>query len=184
MPLPLIPIAISLAAKFIPSLIGKLAGKNAGDVAEKVVGIAQGITGESNPSNLLSALSKSPEQIVAFQNSTAELTIALAQESTRRLQAVNTSMQAESKSNSFMQRAWRPFNGFLFGITIWCDYFLGDIIIQMLESKITLDHVPTTIYVLWSTVLGATAWTRGKEKIAKLTGNTSPGIVDILKNII
>ncbi len=179
----LIPIAISLAAKFAPLLISKLAGKDAGEVAEKVVGIAQGITGEVDPSNLLDTLAQSPARIVEFRQRSNELIMSLAQEDTKRLEAVNRSMQAESKSNSLMQRAWRPFNGFLFGITIWCDFFLGPILIQAFESKITLDHVPTTIYLLWSTVLGATAWTRGKEKMAK-AGNTSPGILDILKNVI
>lgn len=181
--IPLIPIAISLAAKFIPSLIGKLAGKGAEKVAETVVSIGQGITGESNPGNILDALTANSAKAAEFQARMNELTITLAQEDTKRLEAVNATMQAESRSNSLMQRAWRPFNGFLFGITIWCDYFLGPILLQAFKSDITLTHVPTTIYLLWSTVLGATAWTRGKEKMAQ-AGNTSPGILDILKNVI
>ena len=42
----LIPIAMSLAGEFIPDLIGGLVGKDAKKIAEKVVGVAETITGE------------------------------------------------------------------------------------------------------------------------------------------
>lgn len=101
-------------------------------------------------------------------------------ERTKRLEAVNITMQMEGKSESWWQRAWRPFNGFAFGITLFCDYFVSQIII--IASKIspdaaalaagaapafTWDHIPAGIYMLWTTVLGVTAGSRGFEKITK-----------------
>ena len=42
----LIPLALDLAGEFIPDLIGGLAGKNAKKVAQKVVGVAEEVTGQ------------------------------------------------------------------------------------------------------------------------------------------
>jgi len=168
--LPLIPIAISLATKFAPMLLGKLFGAKAEDTAKKVIDIADtAVGGGANPENLLSILNASPKAVLLFQKAANDLTFKLYAEDTKRLQAVNATMQSESRSVSLAQRLWRPFNGFLFGITIWCDYFMAPIVLSALKSNLTLTHVPMEIYLLWSTVLGVTAWSRGKEKLQKIT---------------
>ncbi|KKN52312.1 hypothetical protein LCGC14_0614070 [marine sediment metagenome] len=165
--LPLIPIAISLAAKFAPMILGKLFGSKAEDTAEKVVDLASAITGEGDPSKLVANLNLSPENTLRFQEATNTLTLQMAQEDSKRLAVVNATMQSESMSGSWMQRAWRPFNGFLFGLTIWCDYFLFQVLTAAFKIDMDISHVPMPVYLLWSTVLGVTAYTRGKEKIAK-----------------
>ena len=167
--IPLIPIAISLAAKFAPMLLGKLFGEKAEETADKVIGLATSAVGGGAPENLLSMLEANSAAALQFQSEANDLTSKLYQEDTKRLEAVNKTMQFESRSVSLAQRLWRPFNGFLFGITIWCDYFLAPIVIALAKSELTLAHIPMEVYLLWSTVLGVTAWSRGKEKLKQIT---------------
>lgn len=180
MPLPLIPIAIALATKFIPSLLGKIFGDKTGKVAGAVVEIARDVTGELTADEaLVGVISNDPEKLTAFQKAANDLELSLYQEDTHRLEIVNTTMQAESRSESKWQRAWRPFNGFLFGITIFFDYFVSQGLQASLESTFPWEHVPIPVYLLWSTVLGVTAYTRGKEKITR-----AGGIQSLITNLL
>lgn len=66
--LPLIPIALQLAAQFAPSIIGKLTGSaNAENVAAHVVGIAQTITGTATPEAAFEAIKADPAKVLEFQ---------------------------------------------------------------------------------------------------------------------
>ena len=68
MPLPLIGLALSLASKFAPSLIGKLTGSDkAEEVAEKVVDIAKVATGQDDPQEAAKAVEANPEIALQFQ---------------------------------------------------------------------------------------------------------------------
>lgn len=77
MPLPLIGIAMSLAAEFAPGLIRKLAGDGAADVAEQVVGLAQAATGANTPEDALEGLRANPESVLAFKSKAADLEVRL-----------------------------------------------------------------------------------------------------------
>ena len=170
--IPLIPIAISLAAKFAPMLLGKLFGTKAGETADKVIGLATKAVGGGAPENLLSMLEANSAAALQFQEEANDLTSKLYTEDTKRLEAVNKTMQFESRSLSFMQRAWRPINGLMFGISIWTDYFLAPIILSIANSTLQLTHVPMEIYLLWSAVLGVTSWGRTKEKLKQISSGT------------
>jgi hypothetical protein len=169
MPLPLLPIAISLASKFAPMLLSKLIGKQASKTAAKVIELAASITGETNSDNLLSVLSSNPTLAKQFTSQAAKMATEIYKEDSARIESVNKTMRAETQAESWWQKAWRPFNGFLFGITLLCDYFLAPIILKIAHAE-SLDHMPMEIYLLWTTVLGVTAWTRGQEKLTKLKG--------------
>lgn len=75
--LPLIPAALSLAAEFAPTLIRKLAGDDAGDVAEKVVSAAQAITGTGSPEAAMEALKADPALAAKFRTDMATLEVEL-----------------------------------------------------------------------------------------------------------
>ena len=75
MVLPLIGLAASLAAEFAPSLVRKLAGNDAADVAAEVIGIAQDITGQGDPEKAIEVLRADPEAVLAFKQRAAELEI-------------------------------------------------------------------------------------------------------------
>lgn len=169
--LPLIPIAISLATKFAPALIDKLIGSKAGEVAEKVVGIAQSIAGVADPEKAHNAIMSDPALQLDFEKSIMNLQLSMYQEDTKRLESTNETMRTEAQSKSTMQRTWRPFNGFLFGITLFCDYFIAQIVFMILKAKstgflFTWEHIPASIYMLWATVLGVAVGSRGWEKVS------------------
>src|SRR4051812_10440404 len=64
--MPLIPIAMALA-QFAPMIAGWLGGSKAEDIAGKVVGIAQAVTGQSAPDAALAAIQADPNLSMQFQ---------------------------------------------------------------------------------------------------------------------
>lgn len=166
MPLPLL--AMSLAAKFLPSLIGKLTGSDrAEEVAENVVNMATRITGKEDVSEATKVLEANPQLALEYQQGLHNYELSIEQEHTRKLEIVNSTMQAEAVSGSWAQRGWRPFNGFLFGCTLFLDYVGSQIVLALAESAYPWQHIPAGVYMLWTGVLGVTAISRGTEKIAK-----------------
>ncbi len=79
--------------------------------------------------------------------------------------AVNTTMQAEAKSEHILQWAWRP----TFGLT-GAGILVNNYILLPYFSKfgIVPIAVPTEVWLMLMAVLGVAAWTRGQEKIEKL----------------
>lgn len=76
--MPLIPIAMALA-QFAPMIAGWLGGSKAEDVATKVVGVAQAVTGQSAPDAALAALQADPDLALQFQKAVIEQQAQLAQ---------------------------------------------------------------------------------------------------------
>jgi len=150
-----------LAAKFAPSIIGMFAGDDAEEKAEKVIGIAKAVTGIDDPAQAVDALHGNPELEVKFREAVMNYQLEVMKEETTRIGLVNATMQAESKSEHWMQWSWRPFNGFLFGITLF-----GNYIVLPIMDKTSVDNIEVAL-MAWSTVLGVSAWHRGKEKLAK-----------------
>lgn len=74
------------------------------------------------------------------------------------LQYVNQTMQAEAKSEHWMQWSWRPFVGFIFGITFIGVYFILPL------AKITPPVIPANAWLMIGAVLGVASWHRGAEK--------------------
>ena len=124
-----------------------------------------------------------PELYLKFRTMMQEMEIKKLQEETKRMQTINETMQAESKSESKAQRGWRPYNGFLFGSTLFIDYILAQIFIAVIEpSKFVWSHVPDSVYMLWATVLGVMGASRGFEKVAKMKPTT--GLLSTLKEVL
>ncbi len=74
MPLPLIAAgALLLAKTFAPAVVSHLAGPRAGDVAEKIVGIASDLTGQADPILALQLLQDNPEMLTQFEHRMAEI---------------------------------------------------------------------------------------------------------------
>ena len=105
----------------------------------------------------------------------------MAQEDTKRLQAVNNTMQAESKSEHWPQWSWRPFNGFMFGITIFMNYGFPPIV-NMFQPEAALSpaDIPSDVFMAWGAVLGVTSWHRGVAK-REASGNKGASPLDKIK---
>lgn len=74
---PLIPIAMELA-QFAPGVIKLMTGSDkAADVAEKVVGVAQAVTGAPTPEGAVAALRADPNKMLEFQQAMASQRVEL-----------------------------------------------------------------------------------------------------------
>jgi hypothetical protein len=83
---------------------------------------------------------------------------------TAQIQAVNATMQAESKSEHWAQWLWRPVIGFTFAVTILNDYVLYSYFAKFGMQKI---DIPGDVWSAMLVVLGAAAVTRGWQKITE-----------------
>lgn len=75
---PLIPIAISLAKEFLPSLVGKIAGDKSGGVAQKVLDgagelVGVQVDGVTTADMVSKAIRQNPELAMQFQQRMAEI---------------------------------------------------------------------------------------------------------------
>lgn len=111
-----------------------------------------------------------PDLYLKLQQVAAEKETELARIGVEQVKAVNATMIAEGKSDKWPQYTWRPFNGFMFGICVFVTYFVLPI------SDKAVPDVPVMVWVMWGSILGVTAWDRGKEKRAK-AGETGKGLI-------
>jgi hypothetical protein len=163
----MISLAIMAAKAFAPSIIGSLLGDKAESVAGDVLDIAKSLTGVSDPDVAVDMLGKNPELALQFKQSVMDYQLAMAREDTDRLKAVNATMVAESKSEHWMQYSWRPFNGFLFGITLFMNYVFPNIANMFIDTQtnyFVAQTIPSEVLMSWAAVLGVTAWHRGVQK--------------------
>lgn len=77
------------------------------------------------------------------------------------VQAVNTTMQAESKSEHWAQWFWRPYIGLCFGTQVFGTYFILPIL------EVPVPTIPETVWVAYGAVLGVTAWHRGRKQVVQ-----------------
>ena len=93
-----------------------------------------------------------------------EVQVKLAELDTATVQAVNATMQAEAKSEHWVQYSWRPMIGFTFAGVIINNY----IFLPYLRGfgLMPID-IPEGIWSALLVVLGVAAGTRGLEKIKR-----------------
>lgn len=93
------------------------------------------------------------------------------------IKTVNETMREESKSEHWPQWSWRPYNGFMFGTTFFCVYF----VLPLYEQ--TVPEIDASAWMMWGAVLGVTAWGRNNIKAIQ-TGNAPTGILGSIANRI
>jgi len=151
--------------------VGKLVGQYApllGDllpipyagVAGKLIASAFGV--ENAPDAIHNAITNDPDAAIKLAKLELDNKALLQQQTltaeTMRIQSVNKTMQAESKSEHWMQWAWRPFIGFIFGITFMGVYFALPLL------KLASPAIPSEAWMMMGAVLGVASWHRGIEK--------------------
>ena len=160
-----------MVAQFAP-LLGDLLPIPGAGIAGKLIASAFGC--DNTPDAIAQAIAADPDAGIKLatieSNNRAALEGQLIAAETSRIQSVNQTMQVEAKSEHWMQWAWRPFNGFLFGITLFMVYALPSIINTLVPifadkwTAVAVAHVPEVVFMAWGAVLGVTAWHRGKNK--------------------
>ena len=163
-----------------------------------VDGLLRAVTGDKDSplEDLAEKVQQDPALYIEFQKIVMEQEAKLAEIEARkeetkskRLESVNRTMRVEAKSEHWAQWSWRPFNGYMFGITIFSVYFMIPITNGLLSSifesftSIPIPSVPESIWIGWGAILGVTTWHRGKAKRAK-AGEQSPGILESVINSI
>ena len=131
-------------------LVKKFTAAGASQVANSVgdasLKIRQAITGDVSPEDK------------------AKIELALNELDKTVVNAVNTTMQAEAKSEHWMQWAWRPTVGFTFAATIINNYIL---LPYLKNFGLAPIEIPSGIWQAMLIVLGVAAGTRGLEKWEK-----------------
>jgi roadblock/LC7 domain-containing protein len=179
----MLPIALALA-QFAPMIAGWLGGPKAEEVAGKVVGIAQQVTGQSSPDATVAALAADPNLSLQFQKAVldqqahlaeiaADVTKAELATDTAQVQAVNTTMQAEvanSANESWYQKGWRPFNGYVvglgsfIGVCFTCYLFYVAIVMKDATAINIVPQLASALAMILAVpgaAVGITAWHRG-----------------------
>lgn len=180
--MPLIPIAMALA-QFAPMIAGLFGGSKAEDVASKVVGIAQTVTGQSTPDAALAAIQADPNLSLQFQQAVLAQQAQLAQiaadtekaelsADTANTQAINQTMQVEAKADHWPTYTWRPFIGFCFGtIAVLAGLTVGVAYIGVMFLRVDariLTYIPemlgseAAVMGTMAPVLGIASYFRGK----------------------
>lgn len=187
--MPLIPIAMALA-QFAPMIAGWLGGAKAEDVATKVVGIAQQVTGAPSPDAAAVQIQGDPALQEKFQEAVLAEHLQIAQmahdetmaeialegkamdATVQNMAAVNATMQAEDHSDHWPTYTWRPFVGFVFGAALLISVLVVAVayigVIFKLSPPDVLSQLPafiTSMGVLLAVplpILGVASYFRGK----------------------
>ncbi len=88
----------------------------------------------------------------------AEIEYKTAELETRNVENINKTMQAEAAAEHWPSYSWRPYNGFLFGTTIFCCYVLLPLF------KIPPPVIPNEVWLAWGGILGIASFFRGKAQ--------------------
>ncbi|AOJ99941.1 hypothetical protein WK23_15605 [Burkholderia vietnamiensis] len=183
-------------AQFAPMIAGWLGGSKAEDVATKVVGVAQAVTGQSAPDAALAALQADPNLALQFQKAVLDQQAQLAQISAdvtkaelaadaANAAAVNQTMQIEARSDHWPTYSWRPFVGFCFGVlalisgmTVACAY-LGVMFLHA-DPKVLTDipgmlGAEAAVMATMAPVLGIASYFRGKMQANPVVATDNRG---------
>jgi hypothetical protein len=171
MALPLIPLAVQLAAQFVPELIGKIAGKNAEAVAGKVVEVAQQVTGAKSGDDALAALQANAGLALKFKEAVLAQEVELEKLAAGNAAEVNATMRAEAAAEHWPTYSWRPAIGFAVALNLilsGCTVFAAYIGAMWFGKAEPLAHLPAMLGAMAALVgmaapiLGIASWFRGK----------------------
>lgn len=101
----------------------------------------------------------------------AQITALLEQEASKRIEAINATMQAEAKSEHWMQWSWRPTVGFTFSAVILNNFIL---LPYFAKFGLVAISIPGELWSAILVVLGAASAGRSWEKITKTKENGGP----------
>ena len=140
-----------------------------GPLAPIVASVVSSVTGTSKESvtETLESLSLTSEGKVKLKEIEAATQIKLAELGFSSLQSleeikfkavaeVNATMRSETTAEKWPQYSWRPYNGFLFGTTIFCTYFVLPL------CGVQAPVIPPEIWGTWGLILGVASFYRGK----------------------
>lgn len=156
-------------AKSAPMMGGILGGPVGAAVGAVGSMIASALGVAPTPDAVSQALTVNPDAAVKLaqieKDRQVELQTLLVQATANQLaadtatiQAVNATMQAETRAEHWASWLWRPFLGFLTGIMIFGCYFVLPLL------KLPVPAVPESVWLLLASILGVASFFRGKAQ--------------------
>jgi hypothetical protein len=188
MGIPLLPIALGLA-KLVPSIAGLLKGSDAEAQAQKVLDIAQTVTGTSEPQLAVKALESDPSMLVQYQEALLNHALAMRQADVAQLDVVNQTIRAELASKDPYNSRWRATFGYcvayswfmlFFGIVFSIVYVVCSDPKQMGIVGTAIAEVMGSMVILWGValpILGVSITKRSEDKQTS-AGLPTTGILD------
>jgi hypothetical protein len=167
-----ITLAIGLA-KFVPEVVKWIGGDKAGAVAQKVVDVAQQVTGAPTGDAALKAIDADPNLALQFRKAILDQSVALNQLATQNAADVNKTMQTEGAANHWPTYSWRPAIGFAVAFVLFaCAGVIviayGGVILARRDAA-PLAYIPAMLGAVAALlgagampVLGIASWFRGK----------------------
>jgi hypothetical protein len=168
------PISLALGlSQFVPKIIKWIAGDKAGTVAQKVIDVAQQVTGKPTGDQALAALQADPSLVLQYQKAILEQEVTFEQLAVQNAADINKTMQTEAASEHWPTYSWRPAIGFATAIAIVLVVLVvviayGGVILAKRDPA-PLSYIPAMIGAMGA-LLGATAapilgiasWYRGR----------------------
>ncbi|WP_299202557.1 hypothetical protein [uncultured Amphritea sp.] len=164
-------------AGYAPDIAAAIATGGTSVIASTALRIAANeLTGDPESSiDIVSGAARNatPEQLVALQTANNDFLVKLEALDVERLAVVNQTMQAESKSEHWVQYSWRPIWGiisaFAFLGFVW---IIGSLAHEAIkgENQNAMVMIPqlissaTMLFGIPAGILGVASWHRGKEK--------------------
>lgn len=105
------------------------------------------------------AFKADPTKVVELEAAVAQ---AAMQFQTSMLVSVNATMQAEAKSEHWLQWSWRPIGAFIFYFLVIHNYVLASYFAKL---GLTSLFVPDPVWYAFLALLGVAAYTRGMNQV-------------------
>jgi len=166
----ILPVVMGLiqAAPALMSLFDTSDESTAGKVAEVAAGVAKCVTGVADEGEALQSLQANPELMLEYQRQTAQRAISLYQEETKRLQAINQTIQVESASSDRYVRRMRPTMGYAL-ILSWTMVMAAIVYVILTDAAAAAAVIVAVadLSMMWSvalSVLGLYVYKRSEDK--------------------
>lgn len=168
------PITIAMGlAQFVPQIIKWIGGDKAGTVAQKVVTVAQQVTGKPSGDQALAAIQADPNLMLQFRKALLDQEEQIDQFAAQNAADINKTIQAEAASEHWPTYSWRPAIGFATAFTIAAVALVVVVayagVILAKRDPTALSYIPAMIGAVAALlgagampVLGIASWYRGK----------------------
>jgi hypothetical protein len=156
----------------VPQIVRWIGGDKAGGVAQKVIDVAQQVTGQPSGDSALRALQADPNLVLQYRKAVLDQEVTFEQLAVQSAGDINGTMRAEAASEHWPSYSWRPFIGFCFGlVALICGVtvaaaYLGVMFFKadptVLASLPGMLGAEAAVMATIAPVLGIASWFRGK----------------------
>jgi hypothetical protein len=151
------PITIAMGlAQFVPQIAKWLTGSDQVEqVAQKVVNIAQAVTGQPTGDAALKAMQADPALVLQYRQAVLAQELEFQRMAVKNASDINATMRAEVTAEHWPSYSWRPAIGFSFAAYITAQWSLP-------LFHIASPHIDAQLMLAIGSILGVASWFRGK----------------------